>query len=179
MPASVVSVHSKAIHAFSKDAVKEIRLIAGHGVEGDAHFGVTVKHRSRVAKNPLQPNLRQVHLIHQELLDDLKAKGLHVAPGQMGENITTIGIPLLDLSAGTLIHIGSSAIIQVTGLRNPCAQIENFMPGLLRAVLDRAPNGDLLRKAGIMGTVVESGPIFSGDEITWTSPCKHIPLQPV
>lgn len=180
MPAQVVAVHSKGTHAFSKDAMPRIALVAGHGVEGDAHAGATVKHRSRVARDPSRPNLRQVHLIHSELLDELQQRGLAVRPGQMGENITTRGLPILALSAGTLVRAGPDAVIRITGLRNPCSQIEAFMPGLLAAVLDRAADGSLVRKAGVMGVVLESGVVRAGDPLTVLSaPSIHVPLQPV
>jgi MOSC domain-containing protein YiiM len=180
VPARVVAVSVKTVHAFSKDRVSNISLVAGLGVVGDAHCGATVRHRSRVAKDPNQPNLRQVHLIHSELFEELTLKGLHVWPGQMGENITTIGIPLLALSAGTILGIGHSALVQVTGLRNPCAQIESFMPGLLAAVLERTQEGNLMRKAGVMGIVIQSGNVQSNDSIAIVqSPLQHTPLRPV
>lgn len=178
--ALVLSVHCRASHAFSKEPVSSIELVQGHGVVGDAHFGSTIKHRSRVAKDPTQPNLRQVHLLHQELLDELAAKGLSVAPGQLGENITTSGLPLLSLSEGTVLRIGSQAVVRITGLRNPCAQIENFKPGLLHAVLDRTPGGELVRKAGVMGVVVASGFVWPGDPIeAVAAPVTLSPLKPV
>jgi hypothetical protein len=167
-------------HSFSKDSVPVINLEAGRGVAGDAHAGVTVKHRSRVAKDPAQPNLRQVHLLHSELFAELVDQGLHVAPGQMGENITTAGLALLELSEGAILRIGERARVRVTGLRNPCAQVEAFLPGLLAAVLDRTPEGVLVRKAGIMGVVLESGPICPGDAISVeSSPESFIRLRPV
>lgn len=180
MSALVLSVHSKPSHAFSKDSVPAIELVEGHGVAGDAHFGITVKHRSRVAKDPTQPNLRQVHLLHQELLDELAQRGLTVAPGQLGENITTSGLALLALSEGTVLRIGSQAVVRITGLRNPCAQIENFKPGLLAAVLDRTPEGELVRKAGVMGVVLVSGPVSPRDQVEVLAvPATHSPLKPV
>jgi MOSC domain-containing protein YiiM len=179
MSARVVAVHAKSVHAFSKDAVPGIELVAGYGVRGDAHCGVTVKHRSRVAKDPSQPNLRQVHLLHCELFAELAAQGLHVLPGQMGENITTSGLSLLGLSEGTTLRVGK-ALVQVTGLRNPCAQIEAFMPGLLAAVLDRTEDGSLVRKAGVMGVVLEPGTVCPGDSIAVVhAPSPHAPLRPV
>ncbi len=156
---------AKPVHAFSKDSLPWIDLVQGHGAVGDAHFGVTVKHRSRVARDPAQPNLRQVHLVHGELLDELRNGGLVVAPGQMGENITTRGLDLLSLSEGTVLKIGGTAIIELTGLRNPCAQIEAFKPGLLAAVLDKAGDGSLVRKAGVMGIVLASGRVAPDDPI--------------
>jgi len=142
-----------------------IRLLEGLGVEGDAHAGTTVKHRSRVRQDPTQPNLRQVHLIHAELHDELRAKGFELAPGQMGENITTRGIDLLSLPKGALLHIGDEATVEVTGLRNPCTQLDRIRPGLMAAVLDRDVNGSLVRKAGIMGIVLRSGLVKAGDAI--------------
>jgi MOSC domain-containing protein YiiM len=180
MPARITAVHAKGNHSFSKDSVPRIELVAGQGVAGDAHCGVTVKHRSRVARDPTQPNLRQVHLLHAELLDELAGRGLPVQPGQMGENITTQGLPLLDLAEGTVLRLGSEALVRITGLRNPCAQIEAFMPGLLAAVLDRTANGELVRKAGVMGVVLASGVVLPGDAIHIVeAPVPHVPLRPV
>lgn len=167
----VIAVSLSDKHTFSKKNQVSIRLVEGLGVEGDAHFGSTVKHRSRVAQNPNQPNLRQVHLIHQELFEELQDKFL-IEPGQMGENITTVGINLLDLPTDTILYIGETAIVQVTGLRNPCAQIDNFKPGLLKAVLDRDPDGNLNRKAGIMGIILRSGEVKPGDSILVEFPPK-------
>lgn len=180
MPNQVVAVHAKGAHLFCKDSVPWIELLQGLGVEGDAHCGVTVKHRSRVAKDPAQANLRQVHLIHLELLDELAGKGLHVLPGQMGENITTAGLDLLALPEGTVLRLGEHALVRITGLRNPCAQIETFMPGLLAAVLGHTPDGELVRKTGVMGVVLASGSVAPGDCIAIThTPQSHMPLQPV
>lgn len=161
----VLAVSLSGKHTFSKKNHSSIKLVKGFGVEGDAHYGLTVKHRSRVAQNPNQPNLRQVHLIHSELFEELKNRYI-IEPGQMGENITTLGINLLDLPTSTLLYIGNTAIVKVTGLRNPCAQIDNFKPGLLKSVLDRDIEGNLIRKAGIMGIVFESGEIKPGDSIS-------------
>ena len=176
----VVAVHSSPEHAFSKDPAREIELIEGHGVRGDAHCGTTVKHRSRVAKDPSQPNLRQVHLLHEELLAELHAKGFVVSPGHMGENITTRGVNLLELSAGTRLLLGSEALVEVTGLRNPCSQIERFQTGLLAAVLDRSPDGGLIRRAGVMGVVLNGGVVKAGASIAIAHvPSRHAALQPV
>ena len=176
----VVAVHSSSEHVFSKNTASEIQLVENRGVTGDAHFGETVKHRSRVAKDPSQPNLRQVHLLHEELLTELRSGGFVVAPGQMGENITTRGVNLLSLSAGTRLRLGAEALVEITGLRNPCVQIEDFRPGLLAAVLDRLPGGDVLRKAGVMGVVLSGGVIKAGDAIAIAHvPSQHAPLQPV
>lgn len=173
MPAHVFAVHALSVHAFSKDTASAITLIAGQGVMGDAHCGVTVKHRSRVARDPGQPNLRQVHLLHSELLDELAVQGLRVRPGQMGENITTAGLDLLGLSEGAVLRIGPRALVRITGLRNPCSQIERFMPGLLAAVLNRTEQGELVRKAGVMGVVLESGEVRAGDGIA----LEHVPAH--
>lgn len=162
---SVVAVACHATHAFSKTPRESIRLIAGVGVEGDAHAGETVKHRSRVARDPSQPNLRQVHLIHEELFAEVAASGFRVSPGDLGENVTTRGIDLLGLSVGTLLHLGSEAVVEVTGLRNPCPQIEAFQPGLLSAVLVRDERGATIRKSGIMGIVRHCGTLRPGDPI--------------
>ena len=180
MSAKVVAVHSKLLHAFSKTLQPSIELVEGHGVRGDAHFGVKVKHRSRVAKDPTQPNLRQVHLLHEELFDEVAQKRLTVLPGQMGENITTRGLQVLALSTGTRLRIGPSAVVEITGLRNPCSQIENFMPGLLASVLDRSESGAVIRKAGVMGVVVVGGLVRPGDEVVLvSSPLEFHALQPV
>lgn len=165
MDGQVIAVSLSAKHGFSKVNQSRIKLVAGLGIEGDAHLGETVKHRSRVAKNLQQPNLRQVHLIHSELHDELKSKGFDVLPGQMGENITTQGIDLLKLPTDTVLKIGKTAAIQITGLRNPCAQLDKFKQGLMAAVLDKDAEGHIIRKAGIMGIVVATGEILVGDEI--------------
>jgi MOSC domain-containing protein YiiM len=176
----VVAVGRSTTHTFSKPNQNSIQLVAGLGVEDDAHSGVTVKHRSRVAKDPTRPNLRQIHLIHAELHDELRAAGFKVSPGQMGENITTRGLDLLGLPAGTRLYIGPSAVVEVTGLRNPCAQLDNFQQGLMSAVLDRNEQGDLIRKAGVMGIILESGEVKAGDTIRIELPDKpYTPLVPV
>ena len=167
-------------HNFSKPAATRLTLLAGLGVDGDAHAGETVKHRSRVAKDPSQPNLRQVHLIHAELFDELAGKGFAVRSGQLGENVTTRGIDLLRLSAGTQLRLGADAVIEVTGLRNPCLQINAIAPGLMDAVLARAADGSLIRKCGIMAIVIAGGTVAVGDPITLHHvPGKHIPLAVV
>jgi MOSC domain-containing protein YiiM len=177
---TVLAVHRSPTHSFSKASALSIRLIAGLGVEGDAHAGATVKHRSRVARDPMQPNLRQVHLIHAELHDALNAAGFHIEPGDMGENITTRGIDLLGLPAGTCLHIGKSAVVEITGLRNPCVQLDHFQPGLMRATLDRDEAGNLIRKAGVMGIVLAGGDIQAGDSVRAALPeGARRALQPV
>jgi MOSC domain-containing protein YiiM len=180
MSAQVLAVHLSSRHTFSKTAVPTVRLVAGIGIEGDAHSGATVKHRSRVARDPSQPNLRQVHLLHAELLHELVANGFPVMPGGIGENITTQGIDLLALPQGARLHIGADAIVEVTGLRNPCSQLDTFQPGLMKAVLDRAPDGQLIRKAGVMGVVQVGGAVSVGDAIRVVIPSgPALPLKPV
>ena len=164
----------------SKPATDSIRLLAGLGVEGDAHAGTTVKHRSRVAKDPLAPNLRQVHLLQSELFDEVARQGFTVKPGELGENITTAGIDLLSLPRGTVVKLGASASVEITGLRNPCTQIDGLQQGLMEAVLERSPERGLIRKAGIMSIVITGGEIRPGDSITITLPPQpHEPLKPV
>ncbi len=162
---TVIAVHRSPTHTMSKNLEPSIRLLAGLGVEGDAHMGVTVKHRSRVAADPTQPNLRQVHLIHSELHDELQARGFRVVAGEMGENITTRGLDLLALPVGTRLQIGPEAILEITGLRNPCTQLDGLEAGLMTAVLDRDADGNLIRKAGIMGVVIAGGLVRAGDVI--------------
>lgn len=163
--ARVQAVAAHDAHMFSKPLREEIVLLAGLGVEGDAHCGETVKHRSRVARDPTQPNLRQVHLIQSELFSELEGGGFVVRPGDLGENVTTQGIDLLSLSQGTLLQLGTQAQVEVTGLRNPCIQIDQFAKGLMQAVFDRAADGSLIRKAGVMAIVRQGGVIRPGDRI--------------
>jgi len=180
MDGQVLAVHRSDAHTFTKPTVDAIALVAGLGVAGDAHAGTTLKHRSRVARDPSQPNLRQVHLIHGELLDELATRGFSVAPGVMGENVTTRGVDLLGVSRGTLLHLGRDAVVEVTGLRNPCAQLDALVPGLMAAVLDRDDHGALVRKAGIMGVVHTSGAARAGDRIEVVAPCgPFVALAPV
>lgn len=177
---AVVAVSRDEEHRFSKAVMEEITLLPGLGVQGDAHAGVTVQHRSRVAADPTQLNLRQVHLIHAELLAELSDQGFHVGPGQMGENVLTGGIDLLGLPRGTLLHLGDEAVLRVTGLRNPCAQIDSFESGLLNAVVGRDQSGNIVRKAGIMSVVVHGGSIRPGDSITVRLPAgPRRPLERV
>ncbi len=166
MSGLIVSVSLGRHHGFSKRTSLGIRLLAGLGVDGDAHQGVTVKHRSRVARDPSQPNLRQVHLIHAELHDELRAAGFDIHPGDMGENVTTRRIDLLALPAGAVLRLGAEAAVQLTGLRNPCVQLDRFRPGLMQAVLGRDDDGALVRKAGIMAVVLAGGDVRAGDAIT-------------
>jgi MOSC domain-containing protein YiiM len=165
MNAKVEAVFKSETHTMQKFQQSSITLLEGLGVDGDAHMGVTVKHRSRVAADPTQPNLRQVHLIHAELHEELSARGFKITAGQMGENITTRGIDLLGLPRGTKMFLGETAILEITGLRNPCTQLEGLQAGLMNAVLDRDEAGNLIRKAGIMGVVLVGGEVKSGDQI--------------
>ncbi|WP_327371838.1 MOSC domain-containing protein [Streptomyces sp. NBC_01217] len=158
-------VSSNEAYSFTKPNRESITLLAGLGVEGDVHAGVTVKHRSRVAQDPTQPNLRQVHLIHEELFGEVREAGFEVAPGDLGENVTTSGVDLLALPVGTLLHLGDEAVVEVTGLRNPCLQIDNFQDGLLKQVVGRDGTGRIVRKAGIMGIVAAGGVVRPGDPI--------------
>ena len=176
---TVVSVNLAAKHRFSKTPADSIELIEGLGVEGDAHAGATVMHRSRRRWNPSLPNLRQVHLIHAELFDQLAEHGYEVHPGQLGENVTTRGLDLLGLPTGTQLTLGQ-AIIEITGLRNPCVQIDRFQPGLLKEVLDKDAAGNLIRKAGVMAVVRQGGTVRPGDPIHVKHPAEpHRPLEPV
>ncbi|MFI6095327.1 MOSC domain-containing protein [Lentzea sp. NPDC051213] len=176
----VTAVSRNEEYTFTKPVRASITLLAGLGVEGDVHQGVTVKHRSRVAQDPTQPNLRQVHLMHAELFDELQGKGFPVEPGEIGENVTTRGIDLLGLPTGTLLHLGSEAVVEVTGLRNPCVQIDNFSKGLLKEVVHKGPDGELVRRAGIMSVVLVGGVVRPGDEIRVELPPQpHKPLEKV
>ena len=177
MSASVVSVHQSSDHSFSKERAETIELVAGLGVAGDAHQGAQVRHRSRVAADPTQPNLRQVHLIHQELFSHMADAGFKVDPGELGENITTQGIDLLALPVGAVLKVGSEALIAVSGLRNPCAQIDAFQDGLLDTVLFRDDEGSMVRLAGIMGVVVNGGVVTPRDTIEVSLPPP--PLRPL
>jgi MOSC domain-containing protein YiiM len=180
MNAIVTAVACSPRHTLAKPNQASIRLVAGLGVEGDAHQGATVKHRSRVARDPSRPNLRQVHLIHAELHDELRQAGFDVSAGEMGENVTTRGVDLLGLTTGARLHLGRTAIIEVTGLRNPCAQLDRVRPGLMAATLGRDGDGSLIRKAGIMAIVLAGGEVRPGDAIhAELPPPPHRPLAPV
>jgi len=180
MGGTIAAVSRSVAHTFTKPNQDGVRLLTGLGVEGDAHLGETVKHRSRVARDPSQPNLRQVHLIHAELHDELRGAGFDVAPGQMGENVTTRGIDLLDLPTGTRLRLGETAVVEITGLRNPCAQLDKLQKGLMAATLDKDADGNVIRKAGIMGIVLSDGEVRPGDAIEVELPSEpHRPLQPV
>jgi MOSC domain-containing protein YiiM len=180
MTGIILAVSHSATHSLSKDNQPTIQLIAGMGVAGDAHAGVTVQHRSRVARDPSQPNLRQLHLIHSELHEELRERGFNVAAGQMGENITTRDIDLLSLPTGARLRLGNEAVIEITGLRNHCKQLESIQRGLMAAVLDRDANGALIRKAGVMAIVLAGGIARPSDAIAVELPPEpHTPLQPV
>ncbi len=180
MSGTVIAVSRSGAHTFSKPIEDSVRLLPGLGVEGDAHLGETVKHRSRVARDPTQPNLRQVHLIHAELHDELRESGFDVSAGELGENVTTRGLDLLGLPAGARLSLGATAIVEVTGLRNPCLQLDRFQAGLTAATLERDERGRLVRKAGVMGVVVVGGEVRPGDAIRVELPPEpHLPLEPV
>lgn len=177
---TVIAVARSADHEFSKQLLNSIDLIKGEGVDGDCHRGVTVKHRSRVAVDPAQPNLRQVHLMQAELFDELSAYGYTIKPGELGENITTRGIDLLALPCGTTLTLGESAVVQLTGLRNPCHQIEDFQSGLLSKVVHKKEDGTLIRKTGVMAIVLAGGTVSTADEIKVILPkSPHVPLERV
>jgi MOSC domain-containing protein YiiM len=177
---NIIAVASDRGHNFSKPSRASIRLIAGLGIEGDAHLGETVQHLSRLRRDPGASNLRQVHLIHAELHDELRAKGFRVEAGEMGENITTQGIDLLGLPVNARLHLGPAAIVEVKGLRNPCGQLDGLQPGLMAATLDKDSDGNLIRKAGVMAIVIASGEVKPGDAIHVELPDgPHERLAPV
>ena len=177
---SVIAVSASAAHSFSKMPQASIELIAGLGVAGDAHAGVTVKHRSRVAIDPHQPNLRQVHLLHAEVFDDPAVAPFALAPGEIGENITTRGLALLDLPTGTRLHIGATAIVELTGLRNPCVQLDTHRRGLTKAMIEKRLSGEIMRKSGVMAIVIAGGLVMPGDGIAVTlPPLPHRPMERV
>lgn len=176
----VVAVSRSGARGITKEVVDSIVLVAGHGVEGDIHAGSTVQHASRIARDPSVPNLRQVHLLHAELLDELNAAGFDLGPGDIGENVLVRAVDLLGLSIGTRLHLGDSAVVEVTGLRNPCAQLEALRPGLMEACVRRWPDGHLERLAGIMSVVVEGGEVRTGDAVEVMRPVgEHVALGPV
>ena len=177
--ATVESVAASPVHGFSKAVAPEITLLAGLGVAADAHQGVTVKHRSRVARDPTVANLRQVHLVHAELFEELSAKGFVLKAGDIGENVLTRGIDLLGLPRGARLRLGDAALVEVTGLRNPCSQLDAFQPGLMKATLDRDAAGGLVRKAGVMAIVLEGGVVRAGDAIGVELPAVRHALEPV
>ncbi|MDL5203910.1 MOSC domain-containing protein [Streptomyces sp. ALI-76-A] len=180
MSGSVTAVSSNGTYSFTKPNRESITLVAGLGVEGDVHAGATVKHRFRMRRDPTRPNLRQVHLMHEELFEEVAAAGFEVAAGQLGENVTTRGIDLLGLPAGTLLRLGDEAVVEVTGLRNPCAQIDTFQKGLLKEVVGRDAAGRPRLRSGIMGVVVTGGVVRPGDPVRAELPDgPHRPLDVV
>jgi len=180
MKGKVLTVSASGDHHFSKEVQTQIRLLKGLGVEGDAHAGATVKHRSRVKRDPTQPNLRQIHIVHRELFDELLDLGYELFPSAIGENILTEGLPLIELPTGTHLRIGESAIVEITGSRNPCWQLDEFQSGLMKAVLDWDADGRLIRKSGVMGIILEGGEVRQGDDIEVVLPPEpHQLLEPV
>lgn len=178
--AQVLAVSRDGEHRFSKPVAQEIVLLAGLGVEGDAHLGTTVQHLSRKERHPEEPNLRQVHLMHAELFEELREQGFDLVPGVMGENITTRGLDILGLPTGTVLRLGSDAVIEVTGLRNPCEQLNGVQEKLMKAVLGRDADGNVVRKAGVMSIVLAGGVVRPGDPIVVElPPAPHVPLAPV
>ncbi|MFI1676509.1 MOSC domain-containing protein [Streptomyces sp. NPDC020607] len=180
MGATVTAVSSNGTYSFTKPNRESVTLLTGLGVEGDVHAGTKVKHRFRVAQNPDQPNLRQVHLMHEELFDELAEDGFTVAPGELGENVTTRGIDLLGLPTGALLHLGDEAVLEITGLRNPCRQIDGFKAGLMKRVVGRDASGAVFYKAGVMSVVRRGGEVRPGDAIDIVLPeGPHHPLKTV
>jgi len=180
MSAIIAALHLSPKHSFSKQPQQEVTLIEGIGVEGDAHSGETVKHRSRVRYDPTQPNLRQVHLLHSEVLTELADKDFEVSPGDIGENVTTSGVDLLALPRDTVLWLGDTAAVRLTGLRNPCVQLDRFQDGLMDALLDKDDEGKLIRKAGVMSVVLYGGTVRVGDEIRVELPAEpHFALEKV
>lgn len=180
MTPSVLVVGRSKTHTFSKVAEDKINLQEGLGVEGDAHNGKKVQHLSRMKIKPIPANLRQVHLIHAELFEELREAGFTVQPLQLGENVTTQGLDLLNLPTGARLNLGDEAVVEITGLRNPCPQIENFQPGLLEKMTTRSPEGKLIRKSGVMGIVIAAGCVKGGDTIQVRLPPEpHRPLKVV
>jgi MOSC domain-containing protein YiiM len=178
--ATVLSVSSKETPGIPKLVRDEIRLISGHGVEGDYHAGALIRHRSRAAKDPTEPNLRQIHIVHSELFDEVAPLGIIVKPGLMGENITTRGLAILELPPGTKLHFGATAVVEVTGLRNPCNQLDSVDERLLAQVALKALDGSIVRKAGVMGVVLEGGIVRPGDAIRVDTPAGvAAALEPV
>ena len=174
----VFSVSKKSTHEFSKEIQEKIKLITMHGVDGDAHAGKYVKHRSRVKKDPNQLNIRQVHLMTSELLEEFQVAGHHIKPGDLGENITTVGIDLINLPKGTILKIGLEAEVEITGLREPCKQIEDFQDGLLKKVISKNNSGKLDVKSGVMSIVTQGGTVRPGDKIKVIYPNQpHIKLE--
>lgn len=180
MGPSVVAVNQSPDHAMRKPSQPVVRMVAGLGIEGDVHAGASIQHRSRLGRAASQPNLRQVHLIATELHDELRAAGFDLGPGEMGENVTTSGLDLLALPAGTRLRLGDAAVVEITGLRTPCSQLDGVRPGLMAAVSPQDEHGHVVRRAGVMSIVVASGDVRPGDPIIVELPsAPHRPLPPV
>jgi MOSC domain-containing protein YiiM len=180
MTPCVVAVHRSSVHSFSKPTCESIRLLEGLGVEGDAHCGALTKHRGRLPRDAAEPNLRQVHLLRAEPHDDLRAQGFAVDAGLMGENVTTRGLILLDLPRGARLHLGAQAVVELTGLRNPCRQLDGLQPGLMAAARPHDRDGEVIRLAGVMSVVVRGGWVRGGDPIVVELPPRpHDALEPV
>ncbi|MFF8972213.1 MOSC domain-containing protein [Streptomyces sp. NPDC014995] len=174
----VTAVSRNGDYSFTKPNRDSVTLVAGFGVEGDVHAGATVKHRFRMRKDPSQPNLRQVHLIHEELFEEVRGSGFEVAAGELGENVTTRGVDLLGLPVGTRLRLGAEAVVEVTGLRNPCAQIDGFRKGLLKEVVGKGADGRAVFRTGVMSVVVSGGVVRPGDPVTVELPNgPHRPLE--
>jgi len=176
----ILGVFASRSHKFSKPGRDAVTLIEGLGIEGDSHFGATVQHIYDARRDPARPNARQVHLIQAELLDEVNAKGFRVQPGDLGENVSTRGIDLLCLPARTRLTLGPDAVIELTGLRNPCFQIDKFQKGLLAVVNNKAPGGGTIRRAGVMSVVLQGGVVRPDDSITVELPAgPHEKLAPI
>jgi MOSC domain-containing protein YiiM len=178
MQGTVVSVNSDDAHRFSKIARQSVRLVEGHGIEGDAHAGRFVQHRHQAKKAPRAPNRRQVHLVQSELFEEMRRLGFVIAPGDLGENITTVGIDLLALPLGAQLHLGESAVVELTGLRTPCALIDKFKTRLKRAMIVRTPHGVTFR-AGVLGIVTSSGDLRPGDLVRAELPASRHALPAI
>jgi MOSC domain-containing protein YiiM len=172
---SVVAVSIDGKHRFSKTPRLSVSLTKGHGIEGDAHYGPLVQHRCLARRAPTAANLRQVHLIPSELFDALRTRGFEVRPGNLGENITTLGLDLECLPLGTMLRLGASAIVRLTGLRTPCILIDRFEAGLKDEL-----RGGLLGprfRAGVMAIVSDGGEVSPGDLIRAVLPAPpHVVL---
>ena len=161
----VAGVFVSGGHTFSKSERYSVTLLQGLGIEGDAHCGSTVQHLSDRKKNSTRSNLRQLHLIQSELIEELNATGFDVRPGDLGENITTGQIDLPALPQGTLLRIGDTAVVEITGLRTPCFKIERFRKGLRSAVTEHRHGGPATLKGALMAIVVAGGVVNRDDRI--------------
>ena len=177
----VVAVSRAPLHGFAKQVQPSIRLLAGEGVEGDAHRGTTVQHLYQVRRDPTRPNLCQIHLFAEEKLEELAAAGFALGPGEMGENVLTRGIDLLCLPQRTRVRLGAEAMVEITGLRTPCSQIDGYRAGLQKFLWGpRDAQGKRERRAGVMAVVVAGGEVAPGDHIFVELPPEpHLALGPV